>query len=331
MARSRPKDRRPRSADLPARLAALENPAIAYFARRDLLDEDAGPVSALWELKEARRIVARQNLDGSWRYPGAQARIRSQENYDQIETFRQVAILVEMFGFAREHPALARAAEYLFSCQTREGDFRGIYGHQYATTYAGAIMELLIKAGYADDPRVAKGFAWLLSARQDDGGWAVPLRTARVPYSESVDVDRYPTPIVPVTSRPSSHLATGMVLRAFAAHPSLRKSGEARRAATWFVSRLYRRDAYPDRGDPAYWERVSFPFWFTDIVTALDTLSRMEWGMEPAIASAIDRLRRRRRQDGTLLLKIVRGKLPDLPWWICLAVCRSCRRWGVRF
>jgi hypothetical protein len=157
-------------------------------------------VSALWELKEARRIVARQNLDGSWRYPGAQARIRSQENYDQIETFRQVAILVEMFGFAREHPALARAAEYLFSCQTREGDFRGIYGHQYATTYVGAIMELLIKAGYADDPRVAKGFAWLLSARQDDGGWAVPLRTARVPYSESVDVDRYPTPIVPVGS-----------------------------------------------------------------------------------------------------------------------------------
>jgi hypothetical protein len=331
MAGLRPKDRRPRAIDLAARLAGLDNPAIAYFARRDLLDEDAGPVSALWELREARRIVARQNLDGSWRYPGGQERIRSRENYDQLETFRQVAILVEMFGFDREHPALARAAEYLFSCQSREGDFRGIYGPQYATTYHGAIMELLIKSGYADDPRIARGFAWLLSVRQDDGGWAVPLRVARVPYMEAQDLGRYPTPIAPVTSRPSSHLVTGMVLRAFAAHPSRRKSGEARRAAAWFVSRLYHRDAYPDRGAPDYWERVSFPFWFTDIVTALDTLSRMEWSMEPAIAAAIDRLRRRRRKDGTLLLKIVRGKLPDLPWWICLAICRSCQRWGVHF
>jgi hypothetical protein len=331
MVRSRPKNRRPRSPDLAARLAGLANPAIAYFARRDLLGQEAGPVSALWELREACKIVARQNLDGSWRYPGGQARIRSQENYDQLETFRQVAILVEMFGFDREHPALARAAEYLFSCQSREGDFRGIYGHQHAPTYHGAIMELLVKAGYADDPRVSKGFAWLLAVRQDDGGWAVPLRTARVPYLEAMDLGRHPTPIAPVTARPSSHLVTGMVLRAFAAHPSLRKSDEARRAAAWFVSRLYRRDAYPDRGDPAYWERVSFPFWFTDIVTALDTLSRMEWSMEPAIAAAVDRLRHRRHKDGTLGLKIVRGRLPDLPWWICLAVCRSCQRWDVRF
>ncbi len=331
MARLRPKKPRPPSSDLASRLAALPNPAIAYFARRDLLGEDAGPVSVLWALREARRIVARQNLDGSWRYPGGQERIRSRENYNQLETFRQVAILVEMYGFSREHPALARAAEFLFSCQSREGDFRGIYGPQYATTYHGAIMELLVKAGYADDPRITRGFSWLLSVRQDDGAWAVPLRVARVPYMEAMDLGRYPTPILPVTSRPSSHLVTGMVLRAFAAHPSLRKSDEARRAAAWFVSRLYRRDAYPDRGDPSYWERVSFPFWFTDIVAALDTLSRMEWAMEPAIAAAIERLRRLRRRDGTLRLKIVRGKLPDLPWWICLAICRSCRRWGLQF
>ena len=107
-------------------------------------------------------------------------------------------------------------------------------------------------------------------------------------------------------------------------------------AGIWFrgrllASRFFRPDKYVDRGTSEYWEKVTFPFWFTDIVTALDTLSRMEWSMEPAIAAAIDRLRRRRRKDGTLLLKIVRGKLPDLPWWICLAICRSCQRWGVHF
>jgi hypothetical protein len=331
MAPSRPAPRRPRPTDLTARLTASSNPAIAYFARRDLLGEKVGPAATLWELKEARRIMARQNPDGSWPYPGGRAHIRSRASYDQLETFRQLAIVVEMFGFSREHPALARAAEFLFACQSSEGDFRGIYGHQYATTYVGAILELLIKAGYADDSRVAKAFAWLLSVRQDDGGWAVPLRTARVPYLEAVDVARHPTPIPPVVSRPSSHLVTGMVLRAFAAHPSWRSSGEARRAAAWLVTRLYQRDAYPDRGAPAYWERVSFPYWFTDIVSALDTLSRLGWSMEPAIATAIERLRDRRRADGTLALKIVRGRLPDLPWWIGLAVCRSCKRWGLRF
>ena len=49
--------------------------------------------------------------------------------------------------------------------------------HQYSTTYSPAIMELLIKAGYDNDPRILKGFDWLLSIRQDDGGWALPFRT----------------------------------------------------------------------------------------------------------------------------------------------------------
>lgn len=159
----------------PARvLASSGNAAISYFARRDLLGSDPGPVSLLWELPVARKTVARQNADGSWRYPGGKSHVHSRENYDQLETFRQVGTLVEKFGFTREHTAIARAAEFLFSFQTQEGDFRGIYGNQYATTYVGAIMELLVMAGYAGDPRIAQGFRWLLAMRQSDGGWAIP-------------------------------------------------------------------------------------------------------------------------------------------------------------
>jgi hypothetical protein len=68
----------------------------------------------------------------------------------------------------RAHPAVQRAAECLFSFQTDEGDFRGIYGTQYTPHYTAGIMELLIKAGYANDERIARGFAWLLSMRQRD-------------------------------------------------------------------------------------------------------------------------------------------------------------------
>ena len=58
---------------------------------------------------------------------------------------------------------------------------------------------------------------WLLSMRQDDGGWAIPTRTPGLSLNvmltarETFEPDR---------SRPSSHLVTGFVLRALAAHPA---------------------------------------------------------------------------------------------------------------
>ena len=273
-------------------------------------------------------MVGKQNPNGSWRYPGGKHSIRSQENYDQLETFRQLGVLVEKFGFTREHSSIERAASYLLSFQSNEGDLRGIYGNQYATTYVGAILELLIKAGYADDPRVAKALAWLLATRQSDGGWAIPVRTVGVPFPEFVDVELHPEPLAPDRSRPSSHLVTGMVLRAFAAHPARLEASEIREAGNLLAARLYQRDKYSDRGSVSYWERVSFPFWFTDIVSSLDTLSRL--GFDPGmttISAALARLRELQRDDGTFAFTLLKGKDKDLPWWISLAVCRTLKRW----
>jgi hypothetical protein len=309
-------------------LASSSNAAIAFFARRDLLGAGGAPVDVLWDLPEARRVLAAQSQNGSWRYRTGKRSIRSQENYDQLETFRQLGILVEKFGFTRQHSSVERAAAYLLSFQTDGGDVRGIYGNQYATTYVGAILEVLIKAGYADDPRVARALAWLLAIRQSDGGWAIPVRTVGVPFPEFVDTDRHPQPFAPDRSKPSSHLVTGMVLRAFAAHPTLLNAAEAQEAGRLLATRLYKRDTYTDRGEVAYWERVSFPFWFTDIVSSLDTLSRLGFGTElPTIAAALSRLRELQRADGTFAFKLLRAKDKDLPWWICLAVCRILKRW----
>jgi hypothetical protein len=120
-----------------------------------------------------------------------------------------------------------------------------------------------------------------------------------------------------------------MVLRAFAAHDAMRETPAARRAADLLAARLYRRDRYPDRAGVEYWERVSFPFWFTDVVSALDTLSRLGLSAsQPQIAGAIERLRSLQRPDGTFAFHVVRGADPDAPLWICLAGCRSLRRWS---
>lgn len=313
-------------------LASSQNTAISFFARRDLVGVRTPPVCTLWELPDALRIVGRQRDDGSWHYPGGSRRAQSKAKYDQLETFRQVGILVEKFGFTREHPSIEKAARFLFSFQTEEGDLRGIYGGQYATTYVGAIIELLVKAGYADDQRIARAFRWLMATRQSDGGWAIPVRTVGIPFAQFFDFSRRQKPIAPDRSKPSSHLVTGMVLRAFAAHPAWRKHPDVRRAGTLLATRLYRRDFYGDRGGVAYWERVSFPFWFTDIVSAMDTLSQLGISADtPSIKPALHRLRELQRADGTFAFKRLRGKDDELDWWICLAVCRSLKRFGAGY
>ncbi|MFT3916354.1 MAG: hypothetical protein QM704_20445 [Anaeromyxobacteraceae bacterium] len=308
-------------------LLRAATPALAYFTRRDLLGERPGPIEALWGGPAVGRILRRQNADGSWTYPGGDTRIRSREDYDQLETFRQVGVLVEQHGLTREHPALARAAACLFSTQAREGDFRGLYGRQHATTYTGAILELLVKAGYGEDPRARRAFRWLLAGRQDDGGWAIPFRTRGLALSGALDVRRWPEPLPPDRTKPSSHLATGMVLRAYAAHPARRRSEEARTAARLLAARLFRRDAYGDRADRSYWDRVSFPFWFTDVVSALDSLSLIGVGAEvPEVRAALAHVRELQRADGTFGFRLMKGKDPELPLWVSLAVCRSVRR-----
>ena len=91
------------------------------------MDDDVGSVKHLWEMKQAKRMLNKQQEDGSWRYPNPKEDIRTIKGYNQVETFRILAILVEKYLLNREHPAIERAAEFLFGCQTEEGDFRGVY------------------------------------------------------------------------------------------------------------------------------------------------------------------------------------------------------------
>ncbi len=307
-------------------LLASGNTAIGYFTRRDILRKKVAPIETLWVLPCVERIMRKQQGDGSWKYHGGSARTRSEEDYNQLETFRMLGELIEKYGLDRGHPQIGKAAEFLFRCQTAEGDFRGIYGSQYSPNYSAGIMELLIKAGYGDDPRIERGFSWLLSMRQDDGGWAAPLRTVRASYQAALLGG---VAIEPDRTKPFSHLVTGVALRAFAAHPIYRRSKEARRGGVLLASRFFKRDPYPDRNTPEYWGRVSYPFWFTDIVSALDSLSLMGFSRgDSQIARALDWLRDRQEKNGLFRLKLLRDKDSDLIHWICLAVCRIFSRLG---
>jgi len=305
------------------KLVASPNEALSYCARLELLEEKL-PVDPIWQSEPVTRILRKQQEDGAWRYRGGKTNIRSRQNYNQLETLRVLGQLVEKYHMTTEHPAIATAAEFLFGFQTEDGDIRGIYGNQYSPNYTAAIMELLIKAGYAGDRRMRMGFEWLLSIRQTDGGWAIPIRTVNMGLKEML---ARPTAIMPDRAKPFSHCITGVVLRAFAAHPRYARTREASAAGELLLSRFFKPDVYPDRQAADFWTKFSYPFWFTDILSSLDALSLLGFPADDRrIEEAIRWLAARQQVDGTWSVPLLRTADKDLRLWVGLAICRAL--WG---
>jgi len=311
-----------------AALQASDNKALQYFVGRDLLAEEVGEVDSLWRLSRVQKILNKQREDGSWKYPGGKKDIRSQRSYDKLQTYKMLIELVEKYGFTKAHPAIRKAPGFLFTFQTEEGDFRGIYRNQYSPNYSAGIMEILIKAGYHDDHRIHKGFDWLLSMRQDDGGWAVPARTGAPKRSDRIkDVFFAEETIQPGRSKPFSHWCTGVVLRAFAAHEEFRKAPEARHAGELLKSRFFQRDKYADRQAADFWEKIRFPFWWTDILSALDSLSWLAFSREdPDINKGLDWLIGAQEETGLWKARYLTGGDKDIHLWTTLGVCRVLKR-----
>ena len=307
------------------RLVGSGNPAIICFAERDLLDHKQGPFEKLWKVRQVERLVRSQQSNGSWRYAGGSSRLRSSENYDLLRTYTVLRELVEKYGFTKEHQAMERAAEFILSFQTDCGDIRGIYGNQYTPNYTAGIIELLVKAGFGRDPRIEEAFRWLLSIRQEDGGWAIPFRTVgakfdgRLMWSKTVEPD---------LSKPSSWLATGVVLRPFAASPRHRGMIGIKPAVDFLKSMLFKKDNYPDRSAPVYWTSFTFPFWFTDLLSAADSLSQLGPSRDdPQIAKALEWFSDNQKKDGTWELRQLRsGGDKDVQPWSGLAICRVFKR-----
>jgi hypothetical protein len=318
-------------------LIESNNPAVFYFTQRDLLQRTvAAPSASLWTLITPQRIINRQEPGGWWKALG------KNEDFYLVETYKQLQTLVYQYEFDKSHPAVAGACEYLFSRQTDEGDFRGFLGNQYAPYYTGVVMALLIKTGYADDPRIEKGFQWLLSMRQNNGGWVIGspgwLGIPDFKWSDITEMvfdKNAPTLQSFDKSQPFAHSGTGMVLRAFAAHPRYRKSPEALKAAQLLKSHFLKSDNYNSYKHPDNWIRFEYPFWWNNLAAALDSVSLI------GIPSTDQDVRRAlnwfiANQTETGLWRISYSKIHKTPpnnktdeerLWISLAICRVFQRY----
>lgn len=317
------------SVDPTPALLDQEDGAIKYFVKRDLVGEQVPSVEDLWDLSETQHLLAKQRADGSWKYPGSTKKYEDQQNYALLETFRNLRILVDKYEFTREQSAIQDAASYVFSCQTEEGDIRGILGNQYMPYYHGAILGLLVEAGYLEDEEIRLGLDWLLFMRQEDGGWLIPAQT--VPSKERTSEFWIGSPIPPDRSQPLSHLATGMALRAFSAHPDYRQLPEVSAAGNALKSRFFKPDKYNDRKATSYWFKFQFPFWWNNLLTALDTLAKLGFTREdPEIAAGLDWFIQNQEVSGLWSTGYGSGnkdKAAENQRWVGLAICRVMKQY----
>ena len=296
--------------------------ALHFFIQRDLLNDTSTQVETLWKFPEPIKLCAKQLEDGSWKYPGKTQSPEYGTNYFLLETYRNLRILVEMYGFHREHPTIKKVADYLFGCQIAEGDIRGIIGNQYMPYYHGAILELLIKAGFKDDPRVLKGLDWLLSVRQNDGGWLVPAQL--MPAKKKTAAFWSGDPLPPDRTKPHAHIATGMAIRAFAAHPDYRIRPEVITAGERLKDRFFQSDKYNDRKAASYWLKFQFPFWWGNLLTALDSLAKLGFAKDDEkIAEGLAWFIQNQEEDGLWPTGYGSGKKAESNrHWVGLAICR---------
>lgn len=300
------------------------DPALAWAVGRDVLDERLSPES-LWGLDAVLRAERAQRRDGSWAYHGGRSHVRSHEDYAQLATYERLLRLVSIDRLDRRHPMIDKAANFALRFQTAAGDLRGIYGSQFTPNYTADILRLLVEAGFDGDARVERGFAWLLDCRQDDGGWAIPMRTRGVPYSEGM---RLREPLETDPAKPSSHLVTGIVLRAFASHPRLRRSAATAAAARLLAGRVFQPDRYPDRDGAEYWTKLAFPFRWTDIVSALDAIANAGLRADvPGVAKGLRWVMAHQHADGLWRSGYRHNPDPLADHWVTLATLRMVKRY----
>ena len=317
---------------IPALLSS-DQKAIHYFVQKELLDNQTISREDLWHLQQPKQILRKQLDDGAW--PRSGNNKHPAVNVELIETWRNLRVLIEMYDFDKTNIQIQKAAEYVFQCQSDQGDIRGFLANQYATYYTGALLGLLIKAGYESDPRVEKGMQWLLSMRQNDGGWSIPMITHKFSKDEQYRLSsEFLPPVEPDRKKPFSHNWTGMVLRAFAEHKKYKQSNAAIHAAELLSSRFFEKDAYTSYQDANYWIRFEYPFWWNNLISAMDSISKISPGNKnPKIKKAFKWFIENQKSDGTWQYTYVPGKYIHNPknestnLWVTLSICRIFQRY----
>ncbi len=238
--------------------------------------------------------------------------MRSPTNYDQYQTYKTMAELGVFYGLNKKHTTIQKAAKLLFSFQTKEGEFRGMYGDQYSPNYSASITEFLIKPGYGDTI-ILNSLRWLLQMRQDDGGWAIPFRTR----DRDLRALNEKVTLEPNRSKPFSRLITGIVLRPFSLMPEY--GNKVKDTGVLLADRVFTKDKYPDRYGVDYRTKFTFPYHWTDLLSTIDTLTLLGIYDHPKINEIKQWFENHKQDNGMYEVSVMAGKkYAKINYWITL-------------
>jgi squalene cyclase len=298
-------------------LLGNDNPAVKYFAMRDLLDfrrtdsELAAAKSHLINYSMTQRILSRQNPDGSWESADRPYLPKYKSSYWQI-------MFLAMFGLDRASHQVERGVNHILGFQHEEGGFVEFMEEGAKREYeylskrdlkhkkgyppidewipariremelsclTGNMALALIRLGYSDHRAVRDALKWLVEIQNTDGGWLCPYWGAHKNDKHGCFMGTI-TPLDAFSEAPKKLLNAGA------------KRSIERGAEFLLMHRLYKADHHNFRPIKKQWLLLTFPEFFYDILRGLSVVTKLGYAEDPRIDDALQVIMNKRLSTG---------------------------------
>jgi len=203
--------------------------------------DDDTEVQELIEIREndplVSNLLSSQSLDGSW----DDSDLMGSSPGGKLQATSQALSRLGYLGFPKDHSAIVKGVEYIFSKQREDGSWSlpkkwerdsPEEGYSMMPLQTAIPLRGLTMCGYATDNRSEKAYDWLLDQLLEDGAW--PTGVAGNVYGYVAGYRRLPH------SRWGCRSNTTASLICLGHHPTRRYSNEARRALDLLLGREIR-------------------------------------------------------------------------------------------
>lgn len=275
--------------------ADISQPAVRYFALRELLDRpEADP-----EVGEARKavmatgpvpaILAAQNAAGYWVKPGPGYGPKYQGTVWQV-------VFLPYFGAMGSDRRVAAGCEYLLSHNISDNGAFSVNGtcSGFIHCIGGNLGWSLIKLGWLDDPRLRNALEYHARAVTGEGFSSIGEKNSSNRYYKSATCG----PAFRCAANMGEPCAWGAVkaMQAMGLVPESERTPAVRKAIAQGASFLLSTDPatadYPHPGAPnpsRSWFQFGYPMGYvTDVLQVLEALAILGYGRDPRLANALE-------------------------------------------
>ncbi|NPE07857.1 MAG: terpene cyclase/mutase family protein [Asgard group archaeon] len=220
------------------------SPSLRLLVLKELLHKDVDDKEIKELIRQQQKdplitaLLAIQQKDGSWSTSESLGLLLD----SPIRNTSLAMIRLGYLGLQNDHPAIQKAAEYLFTHQFDDGAWPRQPGrvlHFIHPTHGPAItpkqtadpLFALAISGFAEDSRAEKAYEWLIEHRAEDGSWPTIFSPdGKIGY-QPVGYRQLPN------SRFGCRTNSTSALNAFAYHPKRRNTDVPKRVLDLLLSR----------------------------------------------------------------------------------------------